>query len=267
MQRSGILATLVLTASLAFAAPVLAAAPGNDTYAGRTVIGSVPFSASIDTTEATTDADDAQLAVGCGAVRPDFSVWYEMTAASDGGLVVDANASTYSAGLIVAVGSPSGGFKAIACGPYTVGFNATAGETYSILAFDFQSDAVNGGILSITVDHAPPPPAVHVTVNPTGSFNAKTGSATISGTVTCTGITDKSLLTVHLRQTVGRLIVSGSGYTEYVCDATARPWAVEVLGDNGLFKGGHAASVTTTFACGTFGCSEDFKEQVVQLRR
>jgi predicted secreted protein len=266
MQRFGILASVVLTASLAFAAPVLAAAPGNDTYAGRTVIGSIPFSASIDTTEATTDADDAQVAAGCGAVRTDFSVWYEMTAPSDGAFVVDANASTYSAGVIVAIGTP-GGFKAIACGPYMVAFNATAGETYSILAFDFQADAVNGGTLNIVVDHAPPPLEVHVTVNPTGRFNAKTGSATISGTVTCTGIADKSLLTVHLRQTVGRVIVSGSGYTEYACDQTTQQWTVEVLGDNGLFKGGHAVSVTTTFACGPIGCSEDFTEQVVQLRR
>jgi hypothetical protein len=266
MQRVGILASLVLTASLAFAAPVLAAAPGNDTYAGRTVIGSVPFSASVDTTEATTDADDAQAAAGCGAVRTDFSVWYEITAPSDGGFVVDLKASTYTAGVIVAIGRP-GGFKAIACGPYAVAFAASAGETYSILAFDFQADGVDGGTLSITVDEIPPPPTVDVRVDPTGRFNAKTGSATITGTVTCTGIADKPLLSVQLRQSVGRFIVSGSGYTEYVCDGTTRPWSVEVLGDNGLFKGGHAVSVTTTFACGPFGCSEDFDEQIVQLRR
>lgn len=265
MKRFGVLTSLLMAGNLAFAAPVLAAAPTNDTYTGRTMIGSVPFSESIDTTDATTDADDS--IPGCVPPATDASVWYELTAASDGGLVVDVSTSSYSAGVTIATGSP-GSFFLVNCGAGTVGFEASAGQTYAIVVFDFQADGVgNGGTLNITVAEIPPPPVVDVTVDPTGSFNSNTGSATISGSVTCTGSADFGFIELQLRQQVGRFIISGSGSTDFVCDGTSQPWSVEVFADNGLFKGGRAASVTFAIACGSFGCGEDFEERIVQLRR
>jgi hypothetical protein len=59
---------------------VLAASPGNDSYAGRTLIDSVPFAQSVDTTEATSDVDDAEAIAGCGAPTIEASVWYEIPA-------------------------------------------------------------------------------------------------------------------------------------------------------------------------------------------
>ena len=76
MKRAPILISIVALASMGLAAPVLAAAPGSDVYSGRTVIAAVPFSDSMDTTEATTDADDAEANAGCGAPATDASVWY-----------------------------------------------------------------------------------------------------------------------------------------------------------------------------------------------
>lgn len=264
MKRLGVLAILLMTGSLAFAAPVLAAAPANDTYAGRTVIGSIPFSESIDTTEAKTDADDA--VPGCVPPATDASVWYQLTAASTGGLVVDVSTSTYSAGVTIATGSP-GSFSLVNCGAGAVGFEATAGETYAIVVFDFQADGGgNGGTLNITVAEIPPPPVVDVTVAATARFN-KSGSATITGTITCTGGADFGFIELQLRQRVGRFIISGFGSTEFVCDGTTQPWSVEVVADNGLFKGGRAASVTFAIACGIFSCGQDFEERIVQLRR
>lgn len=265
MKRLGILMSLLMAGSLAFAAPVLAAAPTNDTYVGRTVITSVPFSESIDTTEATTDADDA--VPGCIPPATDASVWYEVTAAADGGLVVDVSTSTYSAGVTIATGSP-GSFSLVNCGASAVGFEASAGQTYAILVFDFQADGGgNGGTLNISVVEIPPPPVVDVTVDPFGHFNATTGSATITGTVTCTGTAAVALISLSLRQTIGRFTITGFGGTESVCDGTTHAWSIEVFGDNGLFKGGRAVSVTSAFACGFSGCGEDFEERIVQLRR
>jgi hypothetical protein len=38
-----------------------------------------------------------------------------------------------------------------------------------------------------------------------------------------------------------------------------------VPGDNGLFRGGKAASVTFAFACGAFDCGTDFQSFTVKV--
>src|SRR5919201_6219235 len=131
MKRIGVSLALLILCTATFAAPALAAAPGNDTYSGRTVIGAIPFSDSLDTTQATTDADDSEANSHCGAPATDASVWYELTPASSATLVVDVSKSTYSAGVIVVTGSP-GSFSLVNCGPRAVAFAASAGVTYAI---------------------------------------------------------------------------------------------------------------------------------------
>jgi hypothetical protein len=259
-------AAFTLATVVAFGGPAYAAPPGNDTYAGRTVVPSVPFTETLDTTEATTDADDAEINVGCGAPATDASVWYELTATSDGSLAVDVSESTYSAGVIVATGSP-GNWTLEACGPGAVAFNTVAGQTYTILAFDDQLDGGgNGGTLRIAIDVAPAVPEIDITVDRVGSFDARTGSATISGTVMCSSDVLFAFLDTELRQTVGRFTVTGSAVSGLTCDGTTRPWSVEVVPDNGSFAGGKAASVTFATACGAFQCGIDFEERIVQLR-
>lgn len=267
MKRLAILTSLLMIVSLAIAAPVLAAAPLNDVYSGREVI-SVGFTASVDTTEATTDADDVEMNAACGAPAMDASVWYELTATADAFIGVDVSGSTYSAGVFVATGSP-GSFSVVACGPGATAFEAVTGEVYAILAIDDQFDGGgNGGTLEIQVAELPPPPEVDVTVNPVGRFNSRTGSATISGTVTCTGgPAEFSFIFVQVRQVVGRFAIEGYGFIEgFVCDGSVQPWSAEVFGFNGTFKGGKAVTVTFAFACGTFLCGIDFEERVVQLK-
>jgi hypothetical protein len=268
MKRLVVLISVVALWSLAFAAPVLAAAPGSDTYAGRIVVGVLPFSDSLDTTEATTDADDAEANASCGAPATDASVWYEL-AGTDGGILVDVSGSDYSAGVIVAIGSP-GTLVTVACGQGAVAFFAASGETYAILAFDDQLDGSgNGGTLDITIDAAPPPPAIDIAVDPVGSFDKVTGSATISGTLTCSGEAFFTEVDVQLTQNVGRFTISGFGgiFSEGpVCDGTAQPWSVEVFGQTGKFKGGRAVAVTFAFACGSFDCGFDEETTKVMLR-
>jgi hypothetical protein len=104
----------------------LAAPPGNDTFGGATA-ATLGFSEVLDTTEATTDADDAQLNESCGAPATDASVWYAFTG-SDIGVVVDVSQSDYTAGVLVGSGS-QGNLLLEACGPGAVGFFASAGTT------------------------------------------------------------------------------------------------------------------------------------------
>ena len=256
-------AATTLGAAVLAPLPAFAAAPGNDTYAGRQVIDTVPFSASLDTSEATTDVDDTAINADCGAPATDASVWYEFTPAEDGTFLLGLSAD-FTAGAIVAAGGP-GNWVVEACGPEAVGFAATAGTTYTLLVFDDQQDGGgNGGTVDVSLEPAPPTPEVDVTVDPKATFN-KDGSILLTGTVACSAGAETEL-DLSVTQTVGRLKINGFGFTLIDCgDGSRQPWQAVVTGDNGIFKGGKAASVTTAFACGVFDCGVDFDETVVKV--
>jgi len=269
MRRSALLITIVALASLGLAVPVLAAAPSGDLYATRTAIATLPFSESVDTTEATTDANDTEAAVGCGAPATDASVWYEYTATSNAGFLVDTNSSTYSTGIIIATGVP-GSFVLLTCGPGAVSVLSTTGQTYAILVFDYQGDGGgNGGTLNISVGEVPPPPVLDVTIARTGQFNSKTGTATIHGTLTCTGgdLEGKNFINVLVEQTVGRFRFSGEGFTTFSCDGTTHTWSAEVFSSAGKFAGGKATVTMFAVASGSGGSDYVDATATVTLRR
>jgi hypothetical protein len=258
-------AAAALVALGALAPSALAAAPSNDTFSGATA-ATIGFTEALDTTQATTDADDAQLNSSCGAPATDASVWYAFTA-SDTGVVVDVSQSNYSAGVLVGVGT-EGNLQTVACGPGAVAFFADAGTTYYVLAIDDQSDVGgNGGQLSISFNPIPPPPTVDFTVNRTGTVNTRTGVATISGTFTCTN-GDFIDVFIDARQSVGRFVIEGFGeFFEFgTCDGTARAWSADVFPQNGKFAGGKTMTLNFATSCGAFECSDGFVEQTVMLR-
>jgi hypothetical protein len=242
----------------------LAASPNNDVFTGATPV-SIGFKEILDTSQATTDGDDAQLNATCGAPATDASVWYAIQG-SDQNIVVDVSGSSYSAGVLIGVGS-QGNLQTIACGPRTVTFFAAAGTTYYVLAIDDQSDGGgNGGSLSISFPEIPPPPEVNLNVNPSGTVDIKTGVATISGTYTCSngGFLD---VFVDASQNAGRFTISGSGSFSdaRTCDGTPHAWSADVVPQNGKFAGGKSLTTTFTFSCGPFQCSSGFSEQTIQL--
>jgi hypothetical protein len=260
----------VLTVAIAFALAgtqsASAAPPSNDTPGGATIIDALPFDDSVRIDEATTDALDATLNEQCGAPATEGSVWYRFDAAADGGLVFDVSGSSSSAGALVTVGDPANG-NVLTCGPGAVGFEVVAGQSYFVMAFS-DTPGVTTGTLAVHAEASPPPPDVDVTVSPTGTFDPRTGSATISGTFRCSGEdVEFSFIEVELTQTVGRFAINGFGGIDVICDGTTQPWTVEVFPSNGRFAGGHAVSLTLAVACGSFACGEDFEERTVRLRR
>lgn len=250
------------------AAPAAAAPPSNDTFDGAEVVN-LGDSRTLDTTEATTDADDDEANAMCGAPATDASVWYSLTPTADVSAVVDVSDSDYSAGVIVVTGSP-GSFELVTCGPGGVSIAASTGTTYSVLAFDDQIDGGgNGGTLEISFVEAPPPPTLDVAVDPVGHFDARTGTATITGSFACTGEPFFVDIFGDLTQSVGRFAVQGfffSSTHDPVCDGTEQPWSAEVEPQNGSFAGGQAATVVFGFACGPFDCGHDEVEQQILLR-
>jgi hypothetical protein len=257
---------LAVLTSVAVGAPAAHAAPppSNDHQAGATSITALPFNDTVDTSRATTDADDDALNAQCGAPVTNGSVWYSFTApAGVDGIVVDVSQSSFSAGAIIAESDGSGGWIVVGCGPGTTGAAVFEDGDYAILAFS-DTPGVTGGTLRISVDTATIP-TLDLTVNPRGKVD-KYGNALVSGTVTCSG-GDFTDIYVSVQQAVGRFTVSGDGFAGTGCDGTTQPWTAVVTPYNGKFAGGKAASFTSAFSCGAFFCADGYVEAPIRLSK
>ncbi len=247
-------------------AAALADPPSNDVFTGATPV-TLGFKEIIDTSQATTDSDDAQLNATCGAPATDASVWYVLQG-SDQNVIVDISKPTYSAGVLVGVGS-EGNLQPVTCGSGTATFFAAAGTTYYILAIDNQLDGGgNGGSLEIAFLEVPPPPTLAINLDRFGSVNVSTGVATISGSFTCSnGNTVEA--SIEVSQNVGGFTITGSGSffaKGGPCDGSPHPWSADVVPQNGKFAGGQALTTISASSCGPFQCTSGFLEQTVQLR-
>jgi hypothetical protein len=259
------LMTATTTMLVLSALPANAEPPTNDTIQNATTITTVPFSETVDTTEATTDAEDAAVNANCGAPATNGSVWYTITpTTAPFAYVIDVSQSDFAAGVIVATGTP-GNLSILACGPQAVAFPPAVGETYYIMAFSDSPDVV-GGQLAITVTESGPPPEVSMTVNDVGRVNGRTGVATISGTYTCDGEDGVVEVQGQLQQEQGAAQVSGFfAQTELKCGGTFE-WSAEVTPDSGKFKRGLAATIALTVGCNLVACNFYQTLEVVRLR-
>jgi len=259
---------VIMAVIIAGPTSAFAAVPSNDTMSGATVVSSLPYSQTLDTTEATTDSDDVTMNNPdfCGAPATEASVWYTFTPSAEVGVVVDVSKSDYSAGVIVADGTPD---NFVTCGPAQIAFDAVAGHTYLILAFDDTAGGSNGGTLQIDMSAAPPPPQLDVTIDPFGHVNGRTGVATFTGTFTCSGQADFIELDGFVSQRVGRFAINGyffDGRDGSACDGTTHPWSGSTDPSSGKFAGGKATVNVDLFAC-SFFCSDASASRTVTLKR
>jgi hypothetical protein len=253
--------SLVLVPGLAVSAN--AAVPSNDTVSGATVISSLPTTITQDTSEATTDSLDASLNADCGAPATNASVWFKYTDETGEGFVATMENSSYGGGFMVTEGDPSQG-NLVACGPTSVGVQTMPGTTYYVVAFSDTSQ--NGGQLEVTFDKAPPMPEISVSADSKG-VAFKDGSARLTGTYSCSNAEGwDSDIEGTLTQRVGRMKIVGYFFVYPLdCDGKTHTWSADVISDNGLFRGGKAASVSFGYACGALACSFGYSEQTVQL--
>ncbi|MDQ1385297.1 MAG: hypothetical protein QOG65_2676 [Actinomycetota bacterium] len=160
--------------------------PSNDLIRGATVVSALPFLRTVDTTGATTDANDAQVNQTCGAPATNNSVWYKFTAgARDTMLAVDTTGSTYSTGVIIATGAP-GALTTQACGPVSARVATVSGRTYYILAF---ADIGSGGTLHISM-HGPAPVPANDKIGHAAVVSALPYRATLDTTAATTDAVD-----------------------------------------------------------------------------
>ena len=264
--RAGAAGLLAAGTLVAAATPVAAALPSNDTIAGATLITELPFSDTVDTTEATTDTEEEAAAQPCmlpGAPAIEKAVWYTGTIVTDQLTVVtDVTASSYSAGIAVFAGLPSAE-TFVTCGLGVVSGPVSAGQTFYVMVFG-DVPGSPGGTLEISIFPVMPV-EVELTVDEIGHFDGRTGTATITGTATCSGSTDFAEIFVTLRQPVGRFAVTGVFSAPLECDGTTHTWMAEVFPEAGRFAGGRATVEAQAFACGAAGCHQDFVQQPIRL--
>lgn len=269
MKGINFLIGLLAISAFAFGSTPALAAPGpsNDRIAGATAITALPFSDVVDTTKATTDADERAAGQPCrdiGAPAIEKAVWYKYMASADVTLQVDTSASSYTTGVAAYNGTPSAA-TFVTCAPRALITSVGSGQTAYLMVFGDEPGSA-GGTLRITVQEAPPPPEVTLTVDPVGTFDPK-GSATVSGTASCTGVADFAGVNGTLTQTVGRFTITGFFFVQLTCDGVSHAWTAEVTSSNGRFGGGQATVQATAFAFGPGGFDQESVTQQVRLRR
>ena len=134
----------------------------NDSATTPVDIGATPFSQTVSTTSATTDASDPSPA--CGNHSRARSVWYRFTAPSNGTLTANTFGSNYDT-ILSGFASSGAALSSLACNDDTnsaqsrVSFQATAGSVYYFMVTAYSG---NGGTLIFqltflgTANPAPP---------------------------------------------------------------------------------------------------------------
>jgi hypothetical protein len=246
-----------------------AAPPANDTFAGARPVAALPFSDTVDTTEATLDADDQAVGAACGldpSVVASNSVWYAYTPVADETVAVNTGGSSYAVAGAVVSGQP-GAFTAAPGGCFLSSALVTlsAGTTYYLDLVQF--GAGDGGTLQLSLTRAVPP-ELTVTVDPRGTFSLA-GTATITGTASCSEGAS-AFVAAQLTQMAdkGRLAaITGFAFQgPLVCDGTPHEWSLAVTPQSGRFRGGPASVALFSSAC-SFTCATVERTDAVRLRR
>lgn len=223
----------------------IAAIPANDDFDNAVDISALRFTDNLNTSEATTAADDPVGDCDLGG----HTVWYKFTPSENMRVNANTFGSDYDTGIAVYTGT-RGALSLVTCnddaviGQFVqsnVNFDAVAGETYLFMVGSFGDSP--GGTLVFNVDVSL---NLGLTIDPSASVNAKTGEVTIRGTITCaepaSGTLDGSV-----QQRIGRTLLRGFFFTFFECDGVT-PWQVQVVADNGLFAGGQAGVSASAFA-------------------
>ncbi|HEV8488720.1 MAG TPA: hypothetical protein VGQ58_02910 [Candidatus Limnocylindrales bacterium] len=269
-------ATILIGAT--FVGSVAAAPPGNDDIGSATIVGALPYAdGPYDTTEATTGAADPGFCFEPGAGPDRSTVWYSFTPTVSDSYLADTFGSDYDTTLYVGTPNGAGGIDVIGCVDDVNGlqsavrWDALAGTTYLLMVGTccgggVVGEAGGGGMLEFHVNVGPPPVTIDLSVDGDGSFTPY-GTATIRGTIACSGDAQFVEIFVDVSQRVGRITIRGFGARfDESCPTSPTAWSIDVTGDNGKFLGGAAQVNAFAFACGALECADDSVSRTVRLR-
>jgi hypothetical protein len=255
---------LVAGLTIMAAGPALAAVPTNDDFANATLVQGLPFTETVNTAEATTQATDPTNCIGAA-----HSVWYTYTADSDGSVSFDTFGSDFDTVLSAYTGT-EGSLTQIGCNDDAGGvfqsrvlFTVTSGTQYSIMiAGCCGTTEGESGNLVVNADVGGPPFTFDVSFS-SGSVEPKTGVATIKGTLVCSG---PGLVDIagELQERNGHTLVRGFFSVQVDCSQNMSTFTTTVTPSNAGYVPGKASIVDVSVSgCGANGCDSEFLEGVV----
>jgi hypothetical protein len=224
--------------------------PANDDVADAIVIPALNFTDTRDTRGATTAPDDP------GSCSGGTNVWYTFTPSEEMIVRLSTAGSSYDAALDVFVSSDGGLSHTGLCAFGQLDFVASAGTTYYFMV----SSPAFGGALVFSVLDLGAPLQITLSLNATGSFNPKTGVATVGGTVGCNVPGFVFDVNGTLQQRIGRVLLTAQFSTGgFECTPPKTAWSATAASPNGLFTGGKATlSNVSTSACNEGSCDDAF---------
>ncbi len=254
MSRLGRLVVSMILIVLSIGADTAAAAPpSNDRQVGAIEVGPLPFTHSMDTSEARANGPRFCFAAA--------SVFYSFTPDATGRVQVDLLGSEYDTTLGVYTRTNTGRVRSLACNDDRFGtssgvrFRALAGVTYFFIVGQCCSDRGGGGgplVFTVTeVSNAALDYAVEVSE---GSADPATGIATLTGTVTCN---ERSIVfrESELRQLRQGIFIAREFFGIFVECVPGPPieWSVEIETATGIAFGPGPASLRRGFEVATDG--------------
>jgi hypothetical protein len=264
--RRYILVTLALVVAVPLVGPpgiaVADTAPANDTEAAAVVAETVPFTHSVDTTDATADGPRF-----CGNQA---SVFYRFVPSSNARVQIDTLGSQYDTTLGVYTRGDDGTVHGIVCNDDRFGFasgirlRADAGTTYFLLvgrccgSVRDGNEGAPGGPLVITLSEIDSVPLEYTfEIAQSGTVDPTTRLATVSGFVTCS---KRSVIFQEgvLRQVRDQIFLArGWMYAQVGCTPDAPvPWTLLVDTDTSVVFGPGAALIRMTYGYGSNGFRE-----------
>jgi hypothetical protein len=252
---------VVVVVGVATATPASALPPSNDTEGTAVVVDAVPFTHSVDTTEA--------VPGGPGFCSNGASAFYRFTPSEDVRIQVDLLGSDYDTTLGVYTRDGEGQVEPLACNDDRLGstagvrLRAVAGTTYYFMVGRCCGQGRSGGgSLTFTVSEVVTVPLeATVDVGDPGTVDAGTGIATLSVTVTCN---KRSFIYSEgtLRQLRGELFVARGylGISGFCAPDAPLELSVEVDTDTSVVFGAGPATARRGYVEGYAGWRDGFSE-------
>jgi len=214
--------------------------PPNDDFNHPTVLSVIPSTVTEDATTATVAPDDPFC------VSRNQTVWFAFTPTQNIRLEANTFGSNYDTTLAVYTGT-RGALTQIACNDDSNGtlqsrirFNAIAGTTYYFEVSSFSPAPSANLVFNLLL--APPLLSIAPSVTQFGSIDPPTGTATISGFVSCSKPAFVTL-SGQLKQTHGGSPITGFFSTFVACNGTT-PWSAAIQTTDTLFHGRASALFT-----------------------